>query len=94
MTSHNNQTCGLLTTGRLGSAGGELADTDYLTSARVRIALQGHAPFMAAVQAVYKTLQDQRNGVPNSELQGLPEGELMKRLTRQADYDRCREDYL
>ena len=78
----------------LGSTGGELSDSDYLASKRVRIALQGHAPFMASVQAVYATLKAQREGVPNSELQGLPDAELMRRLTRADDYDQALQSYL
>lgn len=78
----------------LGSAPGELSDSDYLASVGVRIALQGHAPFMAGVQAVYNTLKAQRDGVPNSELEGLPQGDFMKRLTRADDYDAAIENYL
>ncbi len=78
----------------LGSATGELSDDDYLASVGVRIALQGHAPFMAAVQAVYDTLKAQRDGVPNSELKGLPQGDFMQRMTRVADYEGQIEDYL
>ena len=34
-----------------------MTDWDYLASQRVRIAVQGHAPFAAATQAVYETLK-------------------------------------
>ena len=46
----------------LGGSGRELQDRDYLSSRRVRIALQGHQPFSAAVQAVYNTLKALREG--------------------------------
>ena len=40
----------------LGGAGGELADLEFLGSQGVRVALQGHLPFQAAVKAGYDTL--------------------------------------
>src|SRR5262249_47125913 len=40
----------------LGGGSGQLGDLDWLAAHRVRIALQTHAPFSAAVQAVYDTL--------------------------------------
>jgi hypothetical protein len=36
----------------LGGATPELTDREYLASRRVRIALQGHQPFAAAVKAI------------------------------------------
>ena len=39
----------------LGSPGVELYDLDYLSARNVRICLQGHLPFMAAVNAVHET---------------------------------------
>ncbi len=44
---------------------------DYLASQRVRIALQGHAPFAAATQAVYETLKALREGTLAEEPEGL-----------------------
>ncbi len=46
----------------LGGAPEEMTDLDYLAGQRVRIALQGHAPFAAATQAVYETLKALREG--------------------------------
>src|SRR5262249_44327182 len=46
----------------LGGASAELTDLDYLSSRKVRVALQGHQPFMAAVQAVHATLTALREG--------------------------------
>ena len=40
----------------------EMTAIDYLAGQRVRIALQGHAPFAAATQAVYETLKALREG--------------------------------
>ena len=41
----------------LGGGGGGMSDKAYLASRNVRIALQGHQPFSAAVKAVYDTLK-------------------------------------
>ena len=46
----------------LGGFPEELIDQNYLVGQRVRIALQGHAPFAAATQAVYETLKALREG--------------------------------
>ncbi len=46
----------------MGGVSGDLADHDYLSARRVRIALQGHQPFAAAVKAVHDTLQALRDG--------------------------------
>ena len=46
----------------LGGAPEDMTALDYLASQRVRIALQGHAPFAAATQAVYETLKALREG--------------------------------
>src|SRR5204862_401083 len=45
-----------------GGGAGSLADLDWMAANRVRVALQGHAPFSAAVQAVYNTLKALRDG--------------------------------
>lgn len=78
----------------LGSAGKALMDKDYLASHGVRICLQGHQPFAAAVQAVHATLKALRDGVDPAALPGLPANELMKQVTRGADYDRWTESFL
>jgi carboxyvinyl-carboxyphosphonate phosphorylmutase len=59
-------------------------DLDYLADKRVRIALQGHAPFAAATQAVYETLKALREGTSPKQLKGLASSELTNRLTREA----------
>lgn len=79
----------------LGGAGGELADLDWLGQNGVRIALQGHLPFAAAVKAAYDTLQALRQGVPPADLAGnLAAPELLAQLTRRADYDRWVGEWL
>jgi carboxyvinyl-carboxyphosphonate phosphorylmutase len=57
-------------------------DRDYLANQRVRIALQGHAPFAAATLAVYETLKALRDGQSPRDLKGLASSELMGRVTR------------
>jgi carboxyvinyl-carboxyphosphonate phosphorylmutase len=78
----------------LGGGSPELADLAYLGARRVRIALQGHQPFAAAVKAVHDTLKALRDGTPPSKLQGVADAELMKRVTRDADYTKWTKDFL
>jgi carboxyvinyl-carboxyphosphonate phosphorylmutase len=67
----------------LGGAPEDMADQGYLAGQRVRIALQGHAPFAAATQAVYDTLKALREGASPKQLKGLASGELTARVTRE-----------
>ena len=69
----------------LGGAPEEMIAPDYLASQRVRIALQGHAPFAAATQAVYETLKALREGISPTNLKGLASSELTSRAMREAD---------
>lgn len=78
----------------MGSADGELADTAFLASQRVRIANQGHQPIAAATQAVYETLKALREGASPKELKGLPPGELTNRVMRDADVKARIADFL
>src|SRR4030088_1061672 len=63
----------------------EMVDLDYLANQRVRIALQGPAPFPAATQAVYETLKALRDGQSPKNLKGLASSEFTSRVTRDAD---------
>jgi oxaloacetate decarboxylase len=78
----------------LGGAGPEILDLDYLAGMGVRLCLQGHQPFAAAVQAVYDTLAALRAGTPPKELAGVASAELMDRLTRNGDYQTRMRDWL
>jgi oxaloacetate decarboxylase len=69
----------------LGGFPEDLIDQNYLVSKRVKIALQGHAPFAAATQAVYATLKALRDGGSPKDLKGLASSELTGRATREAD---------
>ena len=77
-----------------GVEGTEVKDRDYLAARGVRVALQGHQPIMAAAQAVYATLKALREGTPPAGLQGLPEGGLMGRATREAEYKGWTREFL
>ncbi|MCI0441533.1 MAG: isocitrate lyase/phosphoenolpyruvate mutase family protein [Chloroflexi bacterium] len=79
----------------LGNAGGELADRKLLAANGVRIALQGHLPFQAAVKAVHDTLKALREGKSPSELSPIvASAELMARATRQKDYEGWVQEFL
>jgi carboxyvinyl-carboxyphosphonate phosphorylmutase len=78
----------------LGGFPEEMIDRDYLASQRVRIALQGHAPFAAATLAVYETLKALRDGQPPNNLKGLASSELTGRVTRDADMKRRGGEFL
>jgi carboxyvinyl-carboxyphosphonate phosphorylmutase len=78
----------------LGGGTPELSDLAYLGARRVRVALQGHQPFAAAVKAVHDTLKALRDGTPPGKLTGVADAELMKRVTRDADYAKWTKDFL
>jgi len=77
-----------------GGGSGPLADLDWMAAHGVRVALQGHAPFSAAVQAVYNTLKALRDGTKPGDLQGIAPPELMRRVTRADDYQQWTRDFL
>jgi oxaloacetate decarboxylase len=78
----------------LGGAPEEMTALDYLAGRRVRIALQGHAPFAAATQAVYDTLKALREGTSPKHLKGLASSELTGRITRDAEMKLRTADFL
>lgn len=78
----------------LGTMTAALADRDYLAARGVRIALQGHQPLQASVQAIHATLKALRDGVAPADLTGLASPELMQQLTREAEYSAATRDFL
>ena len=78
----------------LGGLSLELRDRDWLGARGVRVALQGHQPFAAAVNAVHETLKALREGTPPGDLPGVAPPDLMRRVTRDADYRGWMEDFL
>jgi carboxyvinyl-carboxyphosphonate phosphorylmutase len=78
----------------LGGFPEEMIDLDYLANRRARIALQGHAPFAAATQAVYETLKALRDGQSLKNLKGFASSELTSRVTRDADVKARNAEFL
>lgn len=78
----------------LGGVSGDLQDKEYLASRGVRIALQGHQPFSAAVKATYDTLKALREGTKPKDLTGVASSDLMARVTRDGDYKTWTEKFL
>ena len=78
----------------LGGAGKEIMDRDVLAQRGVRVCLQGHQPFAAAVRAVHDTLRALREGTPPEKIDSAASDEVMKRLTRNDEYARWMKDWL
>src|SRR3954449_64138 len=78
----------------LGGPTEQMADWDFLSRQRVRIAVQGHAPIAAATQAVFETLKAVREGAAPKALQGLASSQLTGRVTREAAAKRRVADFL
>jgi carboxyvinyl-carboxyphosphonate phosphorylmutase len=78
----------------LGTLSDEIAERGYLASRGVRIALQGHAPFQAAAEAIRATLAALREGTAPKALRGLAKPEDAKRWTREADYAARMREFL
>lgn len=78
----------------LGSPGDEISDVDYLGNQRVRIAVQGHAPIAAAVQAIHETLQAIYEGTPPKQLKNIASSDLMGRVSRTKSFSQWAADFL
>jgi carboxyvinyl-carboxyphosphonate phosphorylmutase len=78
----------------LGGVPPDLLDKEYLASRGVRVALQGHQPFSAAVKAIYDTMKALRDGTKPAALSGIASAELMARVTREGDYKSWTEKFL
>ena len=70
----------------LGTLKPSVADRAELAHMGVRVCLQGHQPFMAAIQAIHDTMKALREGTPADALPGLAGEALMKQVTRDAAY--------
>jgi len=74
---------------------GEELDVDYMQSHGVRICLQQHIPFMAAVEAVYRTMKALREGQTQDQVaREYTSPELMKKVRRDDEYQRWTKEYL
>ncbi len=78
----------------LGGTPANMSDRARLAAHGVRVALQGHQPFAAAVAAIHATLKALRDGTPPAELKGVAPPALMKQVTREADYAAWTRDFL
>ena len=79
----------------LGGVSGELADQAFLDENGVRIALQGHLPFQAAVKATYDTMKALRGGHSPSEIAVTADSdELMAQLIRESDNNMWLKEFL
>ena len=77
-----------------GGGNSDMLDLDYLSAKNVRICLQGHQPFSAAVKAIYDTMKALREGTPIDDLQGVASAELMSKVTKNSDYKNMFDKYL
>jgi len=78
----------------LGTINAVLSDRGFLAAHNVRVALQGHQPFAAAVQATYATLAALRAGVAPAALPNLAARQLLAEVTREAGYATWTKDFL
>jgi len=78
----------------LGGTAGDIGDSEAMAALGVRVALQGHQPFMAAIRAVHETLKALREGVSPGDLDNQPSGELVRRVTRQGEYEAATRAFL
>jgi oxaloacetate decarboxylase len=78
----------------LGGPTEAMADWDFLSLQRVRIAVQGHAPIAAATQAVFDTLKAVREGAGPKDMKGLASSDLMDWVTRAAEVKRRAAEFL
>ncbi|HET6306992.1 MAG TPA: isocitrate lyase/PEP mutase family protein [Rhodopila sp.] len=78
----------------LGGVSADLQDKAYLASRGVRVALQGHQPFSAAVKAIYDTLKALRDGTKPAALTGIASADLMAKVTREGDHKSWTDKFL
>ena len=62
------------------------ASRETLARYRVRVCLQGHHPVLAAIKGMHDVLRALRDGVAPGDLTGLAGSDLVKRVTREAEY--------
>ena len=78
----------------LGGTPDDMKDVQRLSQLSVRVALQGHGSFTAAVKATYENLLGMRLSVdPAAASMAIPD-DLIAAVTREADYARWARQYL
>ncbi len=75
----------------IAGAAGELADPTFLAGQGVRIALRGHAPYLAALHATEAALIAQRDGTAQPP---LADPALLRRALRDEQWEQAERDYL
>ncbi len=78
----------------LGAVPPALSDNGLLAAHGVRVCLQGHRPFQAAVRAAYETLKRLSEGAMPAEITEIASDELMARVTRREAYAVQAKDFL
>ena len=78
----------------LGSTPQEMKDRDLLSALNVKVALEGHASYTAAVLATYDELKKLRERVAEVHVDAPSRDLLMKSLTKDADYKNWINAYL
>jgi carboxyvinyl-carboxyphosphonate phosphorylmutase len=74
--------------------GKDIRDRDYLAEKHVRLLLQGHTAYLAAIERVREVYAALRSGVEPSAIQPSLMPETAKALLREADYKAWREAFL
>ena len=69
-------------------------DRATLARYRVRVCLQGHQTILAAVQAIHDCMKALREGTAPRDLRGLASADLMRRLTREGEFEQWSVDFL
>ncbi|MEW6454073.1 MAG: isocitrate lyase/PEP mutase family protein [Pseudomonadota bacterium] len=78
----------------LGGVPDDMMDRDYLVARNVKVCLQGHQSYWASVQGVYETLKALRDGTKPKDLKNIASADTMKRVLREADYDKWSKEFL
>ncbi len=78
----------------VGGISRDMMDLDYLASRRVRLALQGHQPFAAAVRSIHETLSALRGGMAGWDIENVAEPKLMQEVMRFEGFQKSKKDFL
>ena len=78
----------------IGGAGPDMHDRDWLAERNVRVCLQGHQPFAAAVQAIHDTMQALRDGILPKDLKGIASADLMAEVSHRGRYEAWTDEFL
>jgi carboxyvinyl-carboxyphosphonate phosphorylmutase len=78
----------------LGAAPTEIKDPQYLRTKRVKAALQGHQPFLSAIEAAYSALRQLHSGTAPNALTGVAAPERIQRLTRKEQFAKWSDEFL